>query len=101
MAEGDSADRSEAATPKRMEQARGAGQGALSREATPFAVLAMGVLLLTLAAPPAARALAHRLAVLLTLPPDTPPAQAMRAAIDTALLVAVPFLLACVLAGTL
>ncbi len=101
MAEGNSADRGEAATPRRLERAREAGQVALSREATPFAVLAVGALLLGVAAPAAARVLLRRLAMLLTLPPDTPPAQAMHAAIATTLLLALPFLLACALAGTI
>jgi flagellar biosynthetic protein FlhB len=101
MAERDSGDRTEPASPKRLQQAREAGQTALSREAAPFAVLAVGALLLVIAAPAAARALAGRLAVLLTLPPGTPPAQALRAGLWTALMLAGPFLLACAFAGTL
>jgi flagellar biosynthetic protein FlhB len=54
MAEGDtpdSADRSEAATPRRIERAREQGQVALSREATGFAALASGSLAAALALP--------------------------------------------------
>jgi flagellar biosynthesis protein FlhB len=100
MAEGEGGERSEAATPRRLQRAREAGQVALSREAAPFAVLAVGALMLSTAAPAAMRMLAGRLAVLLTLPPETPPALALRAAGATALLLAGPFLLACALAGT-
>jgi flagellar biosynthetic protein FlhB len=101
MAEDDAgADRTEAATARRLEQAREAGQVALSPEAAPFAVLAMSAVLLTMAAPAAARLLLARLAALLTAPPATPPDVALRAALSATFLLAVPFLLACALAGT-
>lgn len=102
MAEEDGAgDRSEAATPRRLQKAREAGRVALSREAAPCAVLAVGALLLIMAAPAAARALAGRLAVLVAMPPGMSPTQALRAALAATLLVALPFLLFCALAGTL
>lgn len=50
-AEQDAADRSEAATPRRLEQARQEGQVALSREAVGWAGLAAGVLAAVLALP--------------------------------------------------
>jgi flagellar biosynthetic protein FlhB len=48
----DPADRSEAATPRRIEKAREQGQVALSREAAGFAALAAGSLAVALALPP-------------------------------------------------
>ena len=98
--EGAGGDRTEAATPRRLQRAREEGQVALTREATPLAVLATGALLLGIAAPAAGRALLARLAAFLTLPPDTPPAQALHAALSATLLLGLPFLLACALAGT-
>jgi flagellar biosynthetic protein FlhB len=102
MAENESGtERSEAATPRRLMQAREAGQSALSREAAPVAVLAVSALLLTMAAPAAGRALIMRLSGFLTAPPTTPPAAAMRAAFMDVLMFAGPFLLACAAAGAL
>jgi len=94
-------DRSEAATPRRLERAREAGQTALSQEAAPFAVLAIGALLLSMAAPVAARVLLARLSSLLMAPPSTPPAMALHAALSAAFLLAIPFLLVCAAAGTI
>ncbi|WP_137177098.1 flagellar biosynthesis protein FlhB [Roseomonas sp. AR75] len=48
----DAADRSEAATPRRLERAREQGQVALSREASGFAALALASLVAALALPP-------------------------------------------------
>jgi flagellar biosynthetic protein FlhB len=98
--EGPGGDRSEAATPRRLQQAREAGQVALSPEAAPFAVLAIGALLLSMAAPSAARLLLARLATFLTAPAATPPATAVHAALAATFLLAAPFLLCCALAGT-
>jgi flagellar biosynthesis protein FlhB len=98
MAEGEAG--TEAATPKRLEQARERGQSALSREAAPFAVLVTGALLLSTTGPSAMRLLLGRLSMLLTAPATTPPAQAMHAALVAAFLLAVPFLLVCIAAAT-
>jgi len=100
MSESESgADRSEAATPRRLIQAREAGQTPLSREAAPVAVLAVSALLLTMAAPAAGHLLVMRLASFLTAPPGTSPTGALRAAITDVLMFAGPFLLACTAAG--
>ena len=101
MSGSESGDRSEAATPRRLMQAREAGQAPLSREATPFAVLAVSALLLTMSAPVALHALLNRLARFLTAPAATPPSEALRAAMMDVLLLAGPFLIACALAGVI
>lgn len=98
MAEGDE-DRTEAATVRRRARARESGQAPVSREAAPFAALAAATLLLMLAAPPIARAVTARLAVLLGRAHDLPPAAALRLAGETAVLGALPFALAGALAG--
>jgi len=100
MADESGGDRSETATARRLAQVREGGQTALSREAAPFAVLAMAALLLAMAAPPAARLLLARLSAFLTAPPATPPTAALHAALTDAMLLAVPFLLACIVAGS-
>lgn len=94
-------ERTEAATPRRLQQAREEGRVALSREATPVAVLAVAALLLGVAGPLAARDLLRRLAALLATAPDTPPQVALHRAMADVMLFAGPFLLACALAGTL
>jgi len=59
--EADGTERTEAATPRRLERARDAGQIALSREVAPFVGLAAAMLVLTTGGPAAARALAVHL----------------------------------------
>jgi flagellar biosynthetic protein FlhB len=102
MAETESGtDRSEAATPRRLQRAREAGQSALSREAAPVAVLAVSAALLVMAAPHAGRTLLARLSLFLTASAATQPQQALWAAMGDVLLFAGPFLLACAAAGAL
>ncbi len=102
MAETESGtDRSEAATPRRLQRAREAGQSALSREAAPVAVLAVSVMLLVIAVPRAGRVLLTRLSAFLTASPATPPQEALWTAMADVMLFAAPFLLACVAAGAL
>ena len=57
-------DRTEAATARRLQRAREAGQTAVSREVPAFAVLAAFALVLALAGPAASRTLALRLSIL-------------------------------------
>ncbi|HET9019365.1 MAG TPA: EscU/YscU/HrcU family type III secretion system export apparatus switch protein [Acetobacteraceae bacterium] len=98
MAEGDE-DRTEAATPRRRTRAREAGQAPMSREAAPLATLVTATLLLMLAAPPVARAVTARLAVLLGQADALSPAAALRLAGEAAVLGALPFALAGALAS--
>jgi len=100
MAE-DAGDRTEAATRRRQQKAREGGQAALSPEAAGFAVLAATSALLALFAPAAVRLLAARLATFFDLAQGKPPLEALRAAGLATLLVAGPFLLGSMLAGTL
>jgi len=65
MAEGDAEDRTEAATPRRLQRAREAGQAPLSREAVSFATLGAGLLALAVAGPDGTRRLAASLAAIL------------------------------------
>ena len=94
-------DRTEAATPRRLQKAREEGQVPVSRELTGFAGLAAVVLALTLFAPQAAHNLAVRLSVFLAqahaLAPGAP---AFRGAGLAWLSGAAPFVLAAMLAGT-
>ncbi|MDE2581082.1 MAG: flagellar biosynthesis protein FlhB [Rhodospirillales bacterium] len=100
MAEGDTAaeDRTEAATPRRLQRAREAGQAPVSRELASLAGLAVFALVLALAAPSEARALATRLAILFRRP-DLPPGTALRLAGIAALRAAAPLAVASLLAG--
>ena len=102
MAEGgpEAEDRTEAATPRRLQRAREEGQVPLSRELTSFAVLAAAALVLTLAVPASARTLAARLAVMLGQAHAIDPIAALRAALLATLAAAAPFALAALLAGT-
>ncbi|MBR0683102.1 flagellar biosynthesis protein FlhB [Roseomonas eburnea] len=63
--EGDAEDRTEAATPRRLEKAREEGQVALSREVVGFGALGGGVLGLMIAMPPAGGAMLHGLRAVL------------------------------------
>ena len=98
MAE-DGGDRTEAATARRLARARDEGQAPVSREAVPFATLAVTAALLTLAAPAAMRETATRLAVLLAAAGRIAPAAGVRLAGAAVLHGASPFVLAGVLAG--
>ena len=93
-------DRSEAATPRRLQNARESGQVALSRELPGFAGLAAFALILALRAP----ALTHRLMEQLAIPfrrPDLPPAAAIRLLAEAAAAVLTPVLGAALIAGVL
>lgn len=93
-------DRTEAATPRRLQRAREEGQVPLSRELTSFAMLAAAALVLALAAPAAAHTLAARLAMMLAQAHATDPLAALRAGVRATLAAAAPFALAALLAGT-
>jgi flagellar biosynthetic protein FlhB len=90
---GSADDRTEAATPRRLERAREQGQVALSQEAAPLAVLAAGALLIGALAPATAHAVAGRLALLLARSHDLTLAVALRQAGAAVLIGAGPFLL--------
>lgn len=92
-------DCTEAATPRRLARAREQGQVPLSREAAPFAVLAATALLLALVAPALGRGMAERLSVLLAAAHALSPAAGLRLAGSAALLGALPFVLAGLLAS--
>ena len=102
MAEGGAGqdDRTEAATPRRLQQARESGQVALSRELGGFAGLAAFALMLALVAP----ALATRFVARLAVPfrhPQLAPAAAVRLLADAAAGLLAPLLGAVLLAGAL
>ena len=92
-------DRTEAATPRRLQRAREEGQVPLSREATSFAVLGAASLVLVMVAPASARRLAAELAAMLAQAHQTDPLAALRAATRAGLAAAAPFALAAMLAG--
>ena len=93
--------RTEAASPKRHQQARARGQTGLSPEATGFVVLAATAVLLVVVAPRASRMLMTRLVGFLALDGRMEPAAALHAAGMAALLIAGPFLIGAVVAGLL
>ncbi len=93
-------DRTEAATPRRLQRAREEGQVPVSRELTSFAMLAAAALVLALAAPAAAHTLAVQLAAMLAQAHATDPLAALRAALRATLVAAAPFALAALLAGS-
>jgi len=100
MAEtGDTEDRTEAATPRRLQRAREQGRVALSRELPVLASLAAGTLTLGFAAPGIAADLAHRLGVLLARSGTLRPDEAMRLAAEALLRGAAPFVFAALVAG--
>ena len=92
MAEGaEGEDRTEAATPKRLEKAREEGRAPVSRELAAAAGLGAAVLALMLAAPPSSHALAVRLQRLL-VDPSLPAGEALRGAAWAGLAAAAPLL---------
>ena len=95
----DGQERTEAATARRLAQAREEGRVPLSREAAPFAALAAAALLLTLLAPAAARAMLARLALLLEQAHTLSPAAALHVAGVATVLGAAPFVLGGALAA--
>jgi flagellar biosynthetic protein FlhB len=95
----DSADRTEAATPRRLQKAREEGRVPVSREVTSFAVLGATALVLAMVAPASARLLAVRLAGLLEGAHEADPLVALRAGTMASLAAAAPFALAALLAG--
>jgi flagellar biosynthetic protein FlhB len=104
MAEGaDQEDRTEAATPRRLQKARDEGQAPISRELPAFAGLAAATLALTMAAPGAAHEATLRLAGLLARAHEIDlsdgGAGALHLAMAAALRTAAPFVLAALAAG--
>jgi len=95
----DAADRTEAATPRRLQKAREEGHVPVSRELSSFAVLGGAALVLTLVAPACSRFLAVRLAALLAHAHEAEPLAALRAAALAGLAAAAPFALVAMLAG--
>lgn len=92
-------DRTEAATPRRLEKARAEGSVALSRELTALAVLGAAALVLMLDGPDLSRRLALRLGVVLEQAGRRDPVATMRAAGIEGLRALAPFALAALLAG--
>ena len=104
MAEGgDQQDRTEAATPRRLQQARAQGRLPLSREAPTLACLSSAALVLMTLAPPAARDMAARLARFLgeahRIDVSDGGGAALRAAGVAVLRMAGPFVLAAAFCG--
>lgn len=95
----DADDRTEAATPRRLEKAREEGQVPLSREAGGFATLAAAALVMATAAPSLARGLAQQLAVVMERAWELDPLAALRFVALAGVKAAAPFALAALLAG--
>ena len=95
----DSEDRTEDATPRRLQKAREEGRAPVSREVASFAVLGATALVLALLAPGSARLLAARLQGLLEQAHALDPLAALRAGTLAGLIAAAPFVLAALLAG--
>ncbi|HTI80612.1 MAG TPA: flagellar biosynthesis protein FlhB [Acetobacteraceae bacterium] len=93
-------DRTEAATPRRLQKAREEGHVAVSRELSTFAGLAAVTLVLAMAGPAAVHDLALRLSVFLSRAHELGAASALRLAGVAWLRAAAPFVLAALLAGT-
>lgn len=97
MSEGDKEGRTEAATPKRLQQAREEGRAPVSRELPMAAGLAATVLVLIMSAPHSGRQLARSLQALLLM--DASPGQALRDAAMAGLLAIGPLLAAILVAS--
>jgi flagellar biosynthetic protein FlhB len=95
----DSDDRTEAATPRRIQKAREEGNVPLSPEAPALAGLAACMLLGMLAGPGLAQHLAERLATVLAGAHALDPAAALRASLLAGVEAALPFVLAALAAG--
>jgi flagellar biosynthetic protein FlhB len=101
VAEGETGDRTEAASPRRLQRAREDGQAPVSREVATLAVLGGGGAALAMLGPDAFARLAGRLSALVAGADRIPPAQAWRMAVFAAAAAAGPILLAAALAGIL
>ena len=101
MAEDESGERNEAASEKRLQQARDEGRVALSREAPTLAVLAATALALSVEAPRALGRLARHLAGILERADALDPLATLRAAAWGGLRVAAPLVIAALLAGAI
>jgi flagellar biosynthetic protein FlhB len=97
----DTDDRTEAATPRRLQRAREEGNVPLSPEAPALAGLAACALLAMLAGPGLVQHLAGRLATVLAQAHTLDPAAALRATLLAGAALALPFVLAALLAGVL
>jgi flagellar biosynthesis protein FlhB len=95
----ESEDRTEAASSRRLQQAREQGNVPISRELPALAVLGAAALVLAMAAPPSAQALVRRLAVFLEQAHRLDPVAALREAGQATLAAAAPFVIAALLAG--
>ncbi len=93
MAEGDE-DRTQAATPKRLEMARSEGNVPLSREVPVLAGLAMATLVLTMAGPRLGRAFMVQLTGLLSNLQSTTPVAALHNAVWSWIAIVAPVVLA-------
>src|ERR1700722_12690603 len=93
-------DRTEAATPRRLQKAREEGHVPVSRELTTFAGLAAVTLVLVMAAPAALHELALRLSVILSRAHELGQGSALRLAAVAWLFSVAPFVLAALLAGS-
>lgn len=100
MAE-DADDRTEAASPRRLQQARDAGQSAVSREPGVLLVLAGFAALLSASGPSLATGVLRRMAGLLSQLDSADPLAALWSAMQATALAAGPFLILAVLAAAL
>ncbi len=97
MAEGE--DRTEAATPRRLERARSEGNVAVSREVPALAGLGAGTLVLAVLGPALGHGMANRLAPMLNVLPSQDPMAALVQAGTALLLVAAPVILGVLVAS--
>lgn len=93
-------DRTEAATPRRLQRARESGQAAASRELPALAGLGAFALILALAAPALAHRLALRLSILLRRP-DLAPGAAIHLVVEAGAAALAPMIAAALAAGVL
>jgi flagellar biosynthetic protein FlhB len=98
-ADRDTADRTEAATPRRLQKAREEGQVPVSRELSSFAVLAGAALVLVMVAPASARRLTIALAGLLAHAHELDGLAGLRVAARAGLIAAAPFTLMAMVAA--
>ncbi|MCW3475095.1 EscU/YscU/HrcU family type III secretion system export apparatus switch protein [Limobrevibacterium gyesilva] len=95
----DQEDRTEAASARRLQRAREEGNVPISRELSALAVMGSAALVLAMAAPAMAQALARRMAVFLEQAHRLDPVAAMHEAALATIAAAAPFVLAALVAG--
>ncbi len=89
----DSEDRTEAATPRRLERARAEGSVAVSREVPALAGLGAVTMMLAMMGPDIGHTMANRLGAMLVVSPNQDPKAALVSALMALLMIAAPLIL--------